>query len=222
MSLYALLDLAVVAAPLALSFDRRVTYLKRWPAALAACAVVGIPFLVWDSLMATKGAWSFSRTYAGNLLLFHLPPGEFLFFLSAPFASIFIFEVVRAHVPEKPSPSRRLPWLVAAAAAALASYAALPRLYTATVCLALALFLVVAALVHPELLRSRRFWISIGISFVPFLICNGALTSLPVVTYADAAILEIRIGTIPVEDFFYNFTLLGFAFLSFSLFRGRS
>ena len=43
-----------------------------------------------------------------------------------------------------------------------------------------------------------------------FAIFNHVLTSLPVVTYSPQAITGIRAGTIPIEDFFYNFSLLSF------------
>jgi lycopene cyclase domain-containing protein len=39
-------------------------------------------------------------------------------------------------------------------------------------------------------------------------IVNGILTSKPVVVYNNLENMNIRIGTIPVEDFFYNMTLL--------------
>jgi lycopene cyclase domain-containing protein len=43
-----------------------------------------------------------------------------------------------------------------------------------------------------------------------FGIFNHVLTSLPVVSYSPQAITGLRVGTIPVEDFFYNFSLLSF------------
>jgi lycopene cyclase domain-containing protein len=221
MSLYIGLDLLVMAAPILLSFDRRVRYVKRWPAVLASSAVVGILFLIWDAFMASRGAWVFSEFYAGQFRLFHLPPGEFLFFLAVPFACVFIYEVVSAYVPEKTFPAGKLPWLAAAAAFTIAATAAAPRLYTSTVLAVTALFFLSSAVFAPALLSSGRFWISIAISYVPFLISNGVLTALPVVTYSDEATLGIRAWTIPLEDFFYSFSLLGFVFFAYSFFRGK-
>jgi lycopene cyclase domain-containing protein len=40
------------------------------------------------------------------------------------------------------------------------------------------------------------------------LIVNGLLTALPVVIYNDLENIGVRIGSIPVEDFFYCFILL--------------
>jgi lycopene cyclase domain-containing protein len=43
---------------------------------------------------------------------------------------------------------------------------------------------------------------------VPFIVIDGILTSLPVVEYNTAHILNIRIINIPVEDFSYFFLML--------------
>jgi lycopene cyclase domain-containing protein len=42
------------------------------------------------------------------------------------------------------------------------------------------------------------------IALLPMAYVNGILTSKPVLIYNDAQNLGIRIGTIPLEDFFYN------------------
>lgn len=52
------------------------------------------------------------------------------------------------------------------------------------------------------------FIISYSVILVPFLIVNGFLTSIPVITYNDAENLGMRISTIPVEDVFYGMLLV--------------
>ena len=39
---------------------------------------------------------------------------------------------------------------------------------------------------------------------IPFLIVNGLLTAIPIITYNKLHILNIRIYTIPIEDMFYG------------------
>lgn len=52
------------------------------------------------------------------------------------------------------------------------------------------------------------FIISYSVILIPFLIVNGFLTSIPVITYNDAENLGMRISTIPVEDVFYGMLLV--------------
>ena len=65
----------------------------------------------------------------------------------------------------------------------------------------------------PATLRSRHFWVALGLTYAPFLIANGALTGMPVVLYDNAENLAIRAGTIPLEDFFFSFSMLALAIL---------
>ncbi len=221
MGLYFWLDLIIVAFPLTLSFDRTVWFVRRWPAALASAALVAVPYLAWDSLMSMHGAWGFADRWAGTLRLLWLPPGEYAFFLSVPFACLFVHEVVRSYVPEKAARTTRLPWFIMAAAIGAAAFLVRGRLYTSTVLAATALFFVSAATVAPAALSRRSFWLSILVSYAPFLLANGLLTGLPVVTYSREAILGPRIISIPVEDFLYSFSLLGFNLLAYRIFRGE-
>ena len=53
-----------------------------------------------------------------------------------------------------------------------------------------------------------RFYLAYFVSLIPFLICNGILTALPIVTYNDEENMAIRLFTIPLEDVFYCLSLL--------------
>jgi lycopene cyclase domain-containing protein len=221
MSLYLALDLAVAFFPVVLSFHRRVRFLPRWPAAVLSALAAGVPFAAWDAVMAARGAWSFSTRFAGPHRILGLPPAELLFFLVVPFACLFIGEVVAAYTRDRRWTARRWPWLLAAAACAALAVPAWPRLYTATVLAAAALFFLLAALLAPGMLAGSRFWISLLFTYVPFLLSNGVLTALPVVSYAPGAILGPRAYTIPVEDFLYSFVLIGSSSLAYHFLRDR-
>ena len=65
----------------------------------------------------------------------------------------------------------------------------------------------------PATVRSRNFWVALGLTYVPFMIANGVLTGLPIVLYDNAQNVAIRAGSIPVEDFFFSFSMLALAVL---------
>ncbi len=235
MSFYLALDLAILAGPLLLSFDRKVAFHRNWPSLFSAVAVVAPPYLIWDVLAVRRGHWDFSERYASSFRIFGLPPGEILFFVIVPYACIFLYEVIRAYLPGRPDsaapggsgagPVRdRTAGRIGGAAAILflaAGAILMPRGYSALAAASVGVFLVAAALLHPGLLRERHTWIYLAFCIVPFLLVNGILTSLPVVTYGADAILGFRIFTIPIEDFFYNLSLLGFSLLFYRMFRDR-
>lgn len=219
MSLYLLLDLLVIAVPLALSFDRKVAFFRRWPAVFISIATVGALYIVWDVFATMRGDWSFSKEFTGSLRIAGLPLEEILFFVAVPYACIFVLEVVRAYLPERnfTFSSRTAALLGSFFLVAGLIFYRLP--YTLTVCSVTAAFFFLGGLIGSKELGRRSFWLALAISCIPFLIANGILTGMPVVIYGEGHILGIRIGTIPLEDFFYSFSMLGFYFLVFSLFR---
>ena len=213
MDLYTQIDLLVVALPLALSFDRKVAFWRKWPQVFVAIAAVVIVFGAWDSWMAARGIWAFNPVHAGEWRFLHLPPGEWLFFVCVPYACLFVVECVRAYVPDRSWPVRRRAFLAPAGLFLALAWMGRERAYTATVFLACGLVLAVLEMHAPATLRSRNFWAGLGLTYVPFLLANGFLTGKPIVLYDDAENLAWRVGTIPVEDFFFSFAMLALAVL---------
>jgi lycopene cyclase domain-containing protein len=72
------------------------------------------------------------------------------------------------------------------------------------------LLMFVLLIVKPKYLS--KFFLSYLIALIPFLLINGVLTGgmidEPIVWYNSAKILNIRIGTIPIEDTIYCLTML--------------
>jgi lycopene cyclase domain-containing protein len=55
---------------------------------------------------------------------------------------------------------------------------------------------------------------------VAFAIVDGVFTALPTIWYNPKAITGLRIGPIPLEDFFYNLSFLGLTLCFYLLFDG--
>jgi lycopene cyclase domain-containing protein len=60
-----------------------------------------------------------------------------------------------------------------------------------------------------HLLTQKKFWVFWGIVVVLMIAVNGYLTWRPIVLYNEDKMLGFRIFTIPVEDFFFGFSLVG-------------
>ena len=213
MSFYVKLDLLVLALPLALSFDRKVAFWRRWPQVFAAIAAVLLVFGAWDVWKTAQGVWGFNPVHAGDGRFLHLPAGEWLFFICVPYACLFILECVRAYFPDRVWPFPHAAVFAAAGVFLAAAVLFRGRIYTGTVLFSVAAVLAALETLAPATLRSRNFWAALGLTYVPFLAANGILTGLPVVWYDPVRILGIRAGSIPLEDFFYSFSMLTLATL---------
>jgi lycopene cyclase domain-containing protein len=221
MSTYLFINLAILIVPLAFSFERRIFFFRKWPAVFCSIFFVGIFYVVWDISACRRGDWGFNPQHVSDLTLLNLPFEEILFFVTAPFSCLFIYEVINFFHPDKHVPVKKsLVNAVLLVSLALAFVYSL-RHYTALSFFSLSVFLFIARKHFFVVLQSENFWIYMVICYAPFAIFNGILTSLPVVQYNPLAIIGWRIGTIPVEDFIYNFSYLGFIALAYKFFDSR-
>jgi lycopene cyclase domain-containing protein len=67
----------------------------------------------------------------------------------------------------------------------------------------------------------RSFWVAMAIMFFFKIPSNGYLTWRPIVIYNPEYFLGIRLGTIPVEDFFYGFGLITLTLVLWEFFLRR-
>jgi lycopene cyclase domain-containing protein len=216
---YLVLNLCIIAVPIWYTPDKRTAYYRRLPALGFSIAVVSSCYLLWDILVSARGEWSFNSKYLSGVQILNLPIEEVLFFITVPYSCLFIYEVVRYATK---STKLRLPASVVIAmslalfAASLAFY---PQGYTAKALASCGFFLMVALLLDRPLLESKQYWMWLAICYVPFFIINTVLTALPVVEYNSKAIWGLRFGTIPLEDFFYNYAMLSFYLLVYRIAR---
>ena len=205
---YLLINLLSIIFPLALSFDKRVQFHKSWRYLWPGMAITGIVFLFWDILFTVKDVWWFNPKYITGLTFAKLPIEEILFFITVPFACVFIYACLNYYV--KRELSQRFTAIVSnviiiACIVVLVIFH--HRLYT-RVCFTLTAFLLVLFQFILKVRWLNRFYAAYFVSLMPFYIINGILTSLPVVMYNNTENLGVRLYTIPIEDHFYLMALL--------------
>ncbi|MEO3403988.1 lycopene cyclase domain-containing protein [Mucilaginibacter sp. CAU 1740] len=218
---YLLINLCTVFFPVVLSFDKRVQFYKSWKFIWPGMAITGLFFLFWDVLFTLKGVWSFNSAYIIGVDLFGLPLEEMLFFLTVPFACIFIYACLNYYV--KWMMPYRLTGIISSMMLLLSVLMLIffyDRLYT-SVTFGLLLLLVLLLQYWFKVEWLNRFYIAYAVALIPFYIVNGMLTSIPIVSYNNAENIAHRVGTIPFEDHFYMMALLLMNIGFFEYFRRK-
>jgi lycopene cyclase domain-containing protein len=72
-----------------------------------------------------------------------------------------------------------------------------------------------------RILRQRLFWVFWIVVSVLMFIVNGYLTWRPIVIYNEAKMLGVRLFTIPLEDFFFGFSLIGLNLIIWEYFNRK-
>lgn len=218
---YLLLDLLSVFFPFILSFDKKVAFYRHWKYLFPSMLIIGVFFVGWDILFTEKGIWHFNPDYITGIYIVNLPLEEVLFFVCVPYACAFIYEVLNAYIKKEVIANTRFLNLFFIAVSLFCMIVYYNKTYTivnAGICFTV---IILAAYVF-KFKRMGRFYLAYFVSLIPFLICNGILTSLPIVQYNDAENMAVRIFTIPFEDVFYCLSLLLCTILLMDYFSKRS
>lgn len=208
MSKYLLINIFTIIVPLLLTFEQKLKFYKKLPAVFIAILVVSTVYIIWDVFATRAGDWAFNPKYLLGVYFFGLPLEEILFFITVPYSIIFIYETAKFYLKEREIFLNKYFYfgVMILLIAGIVLFA--DQYYTMTVLIYCVAFFVLASVFFPAILKSKIFWVTILISYIPFLIVNYILTSLPIVTYNASAIWGKRFITIPLEDFFYSFSMI--------------
>ncbi|POY36508.1 lycopene cyclase domain-containing protein [Flavobacterium alvei] len=212
MSLYLFLNIASFIIPFLYSFENKMRYIKRWKAVFSAILITATFFIIWDVFFTKIGIWSFNPRYHSGIEFFDLPIEEWLFFICIPYASLFIHFAFHHFCPKVSLTDRTVKliyWILMLITIPILFFN-LDKWYTAVNYSVFIGILTLTVFKIPNVLNT--FFITFLIILIPFLIVNGILTGSfidePVVIYNNSENLCIRIGTIPVEDVAYAFSML--------------
>jgi lycopene cyclase domain-containing protein len=218
---YLLINFLTVFFPIVLSFDKRVAFFKNWKFVFPGLLITGLLFLFWDYLFTIYGVWSFNADYIIGFHILDLPIEEILFFITVPFACVFVYECLNYYV--KPDLLKQFSspisyFLIVFSILMLILF--YDRVYSLITFGLLAVVLIITEFVVKSKIMGR-FYLAYLVSLIPFYIVNGLLTSIPIVMYNDAENVAFRVGTIPFEDHFYSLSMLLINILLFEYFRNR-
>lgn len=209
--LYLGLMIFSIAYPLAQSFEWRLKLYKNFKAIFAGTFVMMLLFIPWDIWFTKIGVWWFRDDYITGLKIFHLPIEEWLFFIIVPYACVFIHEVLIYFIKKDlfKSIARPLFLVLGFTLIGLALFYS-PQYYTSITFALAGLGALILVWFNPNWIG--RFLMTYLVSWIPFLLVNGALTGnftkTPVVNYNPSEIIGFRVTTIPIEDSIYNLLML--------------
>ena len=226
MSLYLLLNLASFSIPFLYSFEKRMHYIQWWKEVFLSIVIVATFFIIWDIIFTMEGVWGFNEDYLIGITIFSLPIEEWLFFICIPYASIFIhyafqYFFPKTHVPVKISNIITISLAVLLFIVAIVNFDKAYTLYN---------YIILSSVLFYSFFTKNKqlpiFYITFLVILIPFFIVNGILTGSfieePVVWYNNSENLGIRIGTIPIEDAGYAFTMLFGSILIIEKFKKSS
>lgn len=208
---YFIILIITVSYPLLRSFEPKIHFYNNWKSLLVSILYMMLIFIPWDIAFTYKNIWHFNPNYVIGLYVFSLPIEEWLFFVIIPFSCVFIHEVVNYFFPLRNGFTYIKSFtLISSFVFYVIAIFYYKQTYT-FVC-----FFFNATLLLFLLIKKNK-WLSEAFrtylfTLIPFLFINGLLTgsftSEPVVIYNDNAIINFRIMNIPIEDFFYNLSLI--------------
>ena len=211
-SLYLWLNIGSIAVPLLYSFHPKLQLYKKFHWLLLSLMLTMGVFIPWDVIFTINGVWGFNSDYFLGFKIFSLPLEEWLFFICIPFACVFTHYALLLYFPnlklnKVATKAISISLVLILFILALANY---DKWYTlVNFSLAIPLTWLVYKY-NPQLLQ--HFFLTFLVMLIPFFIVNGVLTGSwidnQVVWYNDAENLGIRMGTIPVEDSIYAYSMI--------------
>ncbi|MBT1705685.1 lycopene cyclase domain-containing protein [Chryseosolibacter indicus] len=209
---YLAINIGSFIIPFIASFYPKANFSRKWKFIIPAILITAFIFIVWDELFTRMGVWGFNERYLTGIFIFNLPLEEILFFICIPYSSIFIYFSLN-HLIERDyffSYHQVISNVLIIILLLIGVYY-LKHLYTSVTFILTSLFLAFLNLkVKPEYMG--RFYFAYLFVLIPFFIVNGILTGSfidePIVWYNNEENLNIRLGTIPVEDAFYGLLLI--------------
>ena len=210
--LYLILDIATISIPLLVSFHPRLQFYRKWKPLFLSLIISSAFYIIWDIFFTKYGIWGFNETYFIGIKIANLPIEEWLFFICIPYACVFTHYALLELIPKLSYPKKYFNHTIVILifSCILLSLFFHQKWYT-LINYAYCAILLTAVYRYKRVLL-QQYLVTFLFILIPFFIVNGILTGTgieeEVVWYNNEENLNFRIGTIPVEDIIYAFTLI--------------
>ena len=187
-----------------------------------------IPFLVWDEIFTRQALWGFTHEHLAGIYILNLPIEEILFFIIIPYCCVFTYEVFLKLTLKNINLTKTITLIIGIATLVL-GVIFYDKIYTTVTFTSLGILLIAVFYNNKKFLQTFYLtYIVISLSF--FILINGILTggftggflAKPPVWYNNDETFNIRIWTIPAEDFFYSMLLLLSNVWVYEIFKSKS
>lgn len=222
---YLLINFFTIIICFIYSFHAKIKFNRYFVPFLLASTLVGSFFIVWDIWFTYKGIWWFNEKYVTGIKIFNLPLEECLFFICIPFSCVFTyFCLTKFFNLTFANAFNNIIVFVTTIVCAVVLIKFIDRTYTAvTASFVLITLLYLYFIVKIDWIGEASLIYSI--LMLGFLPVNGVLTGTglesPIVNYNPNEFLNIRIGTIPIEDAVYGYTMILWNLYFFKLFTSK-
>jgi len=179
---------------------------------LKAATLVAIPFIIWDAWFTKIGIWWFNETYLLGISLAGLPLEEILFFFCIPFSCVFTYFCLNKffNLEWMNAFNNIIIWLTVIVTSVIAlRFHELQYTFVTALVTLLSILILNFGLKMESIGKVSFIY---GLLMLGFLPVNGVLTGTglesPIVNYNSNEFMNIRIGTIPIEDAVYGYVLI--------------
>ncbi len=219
---YLIINLLTISICFIFSFHPKIKFNRYFIPFLKASILVAIPFIIWDAWFTSIGVWWFNNTYLLGLRIVGLPLEELLFFICIPFSCVFTYYCITKFYT--------LQWSVRTEH----YFTGLSIVLCAVMCLFfsdklytfITFFITGLSLVYLKYIAKVDWICTVSLIYTilmpGFLMVNGVLTGTglaqPIVNYNSDYFLNIRLGTIPIEDAVYGYTMIAWNIYFFKKF----
>ena len=220
---YLIIDIGCILVPFIFSFYHKKPFFKEWKFFLPANIFIAFLFIIWDTIYIKMGIWGFNPDYLIGVNIANLPIEEILFFICIPYACVFTyFAMLHLTKINLNSTFNKKISLLVIAVLLIWGGVHFNKLYTSITSLTTAILLIVLLISKINL---SHIYLSYILIIPFFLISNGLLTgsflTSPIVWYDGVNNTELRIFTIPIEDFIYGFLLISTNILVYEYLKNK-